>query len=317
MSRRAPSIAAAWLLTLSTIATPTIGETAEDAGPEPEAEQAWVDSSYEDVSARADEIANWVDGFFGHPIDIEDRASSQIRIRPQVEWDEQDGWDTKLRVTGRLKLPRTSDRLSVVFSSQDDDFDDEFYDPSIATDGDSAAGVQYQVRRKKRSSAYLFAGGKSGFNVKLGGRYRYQDDFIGTSSFRFSEEVFWVGGDGFTSRTRFDLNQPLGENTLLRWANRVDYGEETNGGEWNTRLAWLRRLDERSAFRLFGFVRGDTDPELLKARGLGMGFRRRYLRDWFYIEVEPRYAWRKRRPDDEREGVAQIKVRFEIIIGER
>ena len=284
--------------------------------PEPPEEESWVDTRYENISERADNLAIWVDNFFGHPREVEDEARSQIRIRPQVEWDEQDDWDVKLRATGRLELPRTSDRLSLVFTSQDDDFDGEFYDPSIATDRDSAAGIQYQVRGEKRSAAYLFAGLKSGPNVKLGGRYVFQDALVGTSTYRFSEEVFWVGGDGFTSRTRLDLNQPLSENALLRWANRVDYGEETNGGEWVTRLAWIRRFDQRSALRLFGFVRGETDPEILKSRGFGMGFRRRYLRDWFFVEIEPSYAWRKRKPDQEREGVAQVKVRFEIIIGE-
>ncbi|MDJ0877927.1 MAG: hypothetical protein QNI86_04910 [Halieaceae bacterium] len=292
---------------------PALADTQEP----PEEEESWVDSRYETVSKRADDLAIWVDNFFGHPREVEDEARSQIRIRPQVEWDEQDGWDVKLRATGRLRLPRTSDRLSLVFTSQDDDFDGEFYDPSIATDRDSAAGIQYQVRGEKRSAAYLFAGAKSGPNIKLGGRYIFQDELVGTSTYRFSEEVFWVGGDGFTSRTRLDLNQPLSENTLLRWANRVDYGEETNGAEWVTRLAWIRRFDQRSAVRLFGFVRGETDPEILKARGFGAGFRRRYLRDWFFIEIEPSYAWRKRRPDQDREGVAQVKVRFEIIIGER
>jgi hypothetical protein len=282
-----------------------------------EQEPSWADERREDMSAQANEFANWVDSFFGHPREIEDEARSQIRIRPQLDWDEEDGWDWKLRATGRLHLPRTSDRLSVVFSGNDGDFQEEFYDPSIATGDDSAAGVQYQVRRKKRSAAYLFAGAKSGPNVKLGGRYRFVDGLWENASYRFSEEVFWVGGDGFTSRTRLDLNQSLSENTLLRWANRVDYGEKTNGGEWVTRLSWIRRLSQRQAFRVFGFVRGDTDPELLKNRGVGLSLRRRWLRDWLFVELEPQYSWRKRRVDEDREGVAQVRLRLEILIGER
>lgn len=278
-------------------------------------EDNWLDSSYTYVDERADNLAEWVDSFFGHPRDVADEARSIIRIRPQFEWDEEDDTDWKLRATGRLYLPRTSDRLSVVFSGTDDEFDDEFYDPAMPTD-DSSGGIQYQVRRETRSSAYLFAGMKAGPKAKLGARYRYHAPLMENTRWRASEEVFWVGGDGFTSLTRFDIDHALADNKLLRWANRVEIGEETEGWEWRTRLSWIRRYDKRTAFRVFGDIRGETDPELLKSRGFGMGLRRRFIRDWLYWEIEPRYDWRKRRPELDREGVASVRLRLEAIIGE-
>lgn len=280
-------------------------------------EETWLDSGYDYVDERAHNLAEWVDSFFGHPRDVADEARSIIRIRPQFEWDEEDDTDWKLRATGRLYLPRTSDRLSVVFSGEDGDFDEEFYDPTMPT-GDSAGGIQYQVRRERRSSAYLFAGMKAGPKAKLGARYRYHAPLpmIENTRWRASEEVFWVGGDGFTSLTRFDIDHALAENKLLRWANRVEIGEETEGWEWRTRLSWIRRYGDRTAFRVFGDIRGETDPELLKSRGFGMGLRRNFLRDWLYWEIEPRYDWRKRRPEEDREGVASVRLRLEAIIGE-
>ena len=310
VSRSRMMLAAALLL-------PGAGSPSDAPASAAQAGEGWIDESREQLSQGADSIALWVDDFFGHPREVEDQARSRILIRPQVEWDEQDGWDWKLRATGRLDLPKTSDRLSVVFSGGDGNFDDDLYDPSIASGGDSAAGVQYQIRRQKRSTAYLFAGVKSGPKLKLGARYRFLGDLNEHLYYRFSEEVFWVGGDGFTSRTRLDFNRPLSQNTLLRWANRVDHGEETNGAEWRTRLAWIRRLDKRNALRVFGFVRGDSDPEILKSRGIGVGYRRRFLRDWLFLEIEPRYAWRKRKQEQDREGVAMVKLRFEVVIGER
>ncbi len=278
---------------------------------------SWLDRGYERIGSSGDELANWFDGFFGNAREVQDEASSLIRIRPQLDLDEQDGTDLKLRVNGKVHLPRASDRLSVVFSGEDGDFDEDFYDPGIASGGDSAAGVQYQVRRRKRSSAFLFAGFKSGPNVKVGARYRQDKPLWGDRSrYRFSEEVFFVPGDGFTSLTRFDIDHALSQSTLLRWANRVEWGEETRGAEWVTRLAWIRRYDADTAFRTFGFVRGDGDPEVLKSRGIGFGLRRRFGREWLFWEIEPSYAWRKRRPGDEREGVAAIKIRLEAVIGD-
>ena len=220
-------------------------------------EESWLDGSYENIDETSDDLAVWFDSFFGLPREVEEEASSIVRLRPELKWDEDDGTDLKLRVTGRVHLPRTSDRLSLVFSGEDGDFEDELYDPSVSTGGDSAAGLQYQVRRKKRSSAYLFAGLKAGPNVKLGGRYRIQDRLLEKGQYRFSEEVFWEGGDGFTSRTRLDLNRILAS------------------------------------------------------------YRQRWLRDWLFLEIEPRYGWQKGRFEPDREGVASVRLRLEAVIGER
>jgi hypothetical protein len=129
--------------------------------------------------------------------------------------------------------------------------------------------------------------------------------------------LFWVGGDGFGALTRMSIDHALSESTLLRWSNRLEYSEESNGAEWNTSGAWIWKLDQESAVRAFGFVRGESDPQLLKSRGFGLGYRRQFLRDWLHWEIEPRYAWRKNRPDQEREGVAMVKLRLEITFGGR
>jgi hypothetical protein len=260
-------------------------------------------------------MANWFDEFFGHARDIQDAPDSLVRIRPSYQWDEEDGSDWKLRVTGKLYLPKTSDRLSVVFLGDKGEPEDDFYDPALASDGSGSAGVQYQVRDENKSQAYLFAGVKSGPKAKLGARYQYLQPFMEVNRMRFSEEVFWVGGDGFGSLTRLDFDHLLNEKMLLRWANRAEIREDSEGWEWNTRLSWIRKLSDREAVRVFGFVRGDTDPRILRSRGVGIGFRRRFLRDWLFVELEPRYAWRKRLDEPDREGVASFEVRVEAMIG--
>jgi len=38
----------------------------------------------------------------------------------------------------------------------------------------------------------------------------------------FSEELCWIGGDGFGTLTRADIDHSLNDKTLLRWTNKVD-----------------------------------------------------------------------------------------------
>lgn len=281
-----------------------------------EQDQTWLDASYEGIDSRAEDLAHWFDNFFGHARDVQDSPDSSVRIRPGYTWDEEDGSDWKLRVTGKLYLPKASDRLSVVFLGDQGGSDDDFYDPALASDGSGSAGIQYQVRDEIKSSAYLFAGVKAGLKAKLGARYQYLQPFLEVNRMRFSEEVFWIGGDGFGSLTRLDFDHLLNEEMLLRWANKAEIREDSEGWEWNTRLSWIYRLSDREALRVFGFVRGDSDPRILRARGLGVGFRRRFLRDWLFWELEPSYAWRKRHDEPDRQGVAMVTVRVEAVIGD-
>jgi hypothetical protein len=294
-------------------------ETETDSETDPEAEGnadvGWLDRSHRGVSNRTDKLAVWADNFFGSPRSVEESPTSVLRLRPRYEWDEEEGSDWKLRVTGRLKLPRVNKRLSLVFIKDDGDPGSEFYDPGIASDGSDTAGLQYRLAKSDTSKVNLIAGFKGGPKGKLGGRYRYQVPFLKRNRFRFSEELFWIGGDGFGTLTRVDIDHSPDKSTLWRWANKGEYSEESNGVEWSTRLWRVVKLDEKSALSTFGFLNGETDQKILKNRGFGVSYRRQFLRDWLFWEIEPLYTWRKSRPEDEREGVAIIKLEFEMVFG--
>jgi len=291
-----------------------ISAPAEEVEVAEEGSKSWVDSGRDRLVHTADDLANWADGFFGNPqSDLEATATSRLRLRPEFRWDESDGEDWKLRATGRLHLPQVDRRLSLVFFGDDGDAEAEFYDPALSGDGDSSAGLQYEVARRKAHRVDLLAAMKSGPKGKVSARYRYQSHLWKKGRFRFSQEAFWIGGDGFGTLGRVDIDRRSGRDTLIRWANKAEYDEESEGVEWSSRLARIKRLNEKSAFRLFAFVRGETDPSLLESRGFGAAYRHRFLRDWIYWEVEPRYAWRKQRTFADREGAASVRLRLEIL----
>lgn len=302
----------AGLLATLAITAPVIAQ--EPASATDSDKSSWMDASHDRVVRTADDLANWADDFFGNPqSDLESAAASRIRLRPEFSWDEQDDTDWKLRASGRLRLPKVNERLSLVFFSNEDDIDQGFYDPALASAGESTVGLQLNIQEEKHSRVDIIAGAKSGPKGKLATRYRYQAPFWERNRARFSEELFWIGGDGFGVLTRLDLDHKWKPDTLIRWANKAEYSEESNGVEWNSRLAWIRKIDEKSAVRAFGFIRGDTDPDLLKSRGFGAAYRRNFMREWLYWEIEPRYAWRKNKPHKERDGVASIRFRIEIL----
>ncbi len=277
----------------------------------------WIDQRYASLTDRTEKLALWLDGFFSQSRSVEDTPESLLRLRTTYQWDEDDGSDWKLRATGRLFLPATSERLSLVFLGEEGEFESEFYDPGLVTDERSTVGVEYRLTDRERSRLDLTAGLRSGPKGKLGGRYRYQLPLGKRWRLRAGEELFWIGGDGFGTLTRLDLDRYLGAGALLRLAGRAEYSEESNGVEWDSRLILGRRLKDDRALRAFAFIKGETDPRYLKTRGFGAAYRRSFLRRWLYWEVEPRYQWRKDFPGDNRNGLFSVSARLEIVLGSR
>ena len=117
--------------------------------------------------------------------------------------------------------------------------------------------------------------------------------------------------------SQLNLDRALREDTLLRWSNRAVYGEETKEVEWRSRVALARRLRGEYKKRntvLTGFtsVKGFTDPSYIRNYRIGALLRSQIWRRYLFMEVEPSYNWRKNNEDDDRTGVWQIVVRFEI-----
>ena len=126
--------------------------------------------------------------------------------------------------------------------------------------------------------------------------------------------------DGRQNRVaQLDLFQALDSDDMLRWSNRVVYGEETQGAEWRTRLSWRQRLrDLEKSHQLvvayFGSINGATDPSLVKNYKLGVLLRRQVYRRYLFVELEPSYNLRKRKNDNQRKSIWALMLRFEIAL---
>jgi hypothetical protein len=270
----------------------------------------WVDDSYEYVTSRTDSLAVWLDSFFGTPTADLDSADSILRLRFESEWDQDDGVEQKVRVRGKLDLPAWDRRLSLVFS--EDDEDREALVPNSAA-ADDDVGLQYQLSRRERSRLYFTVGSNSSLDLKAALRYRYVYPIGENWRARFDERIYYKQDEGFGAITRGDLDYRVNDNRIVRWNNQVEYGEETEGLEWGTRLSYQLRLNEKEALSYFAGVSGETDPEFLdKGYSLGLSYRRNIFRRWIFIEVEPSQQWRKDAPGESRQSVSVLTLRLEF-----
>lgn len=273
----------------------------------------WVDDSHAYVTDQAQALTEWMDAFFGDPNYDVERAESLLRLELVDDWESDGGHDVKVRLRGKLQLPKISRRLNLVFSGQDSDFSDE-----ADRDVEDAVGLQYELREGGRSRIDLTMGLASG-NLRPGVKYRSEASIDERHSYRFVERLQYEDGEGFYSITQLELNRIQNEDSVWRFSNRGIWGENTDGVEWRTRLALRKRYnpDARRPYAItyFGAIRGVTRPDsFVKNYRLGLTWRKQVYRDFLFLELEPAVNYRRPNLNEDRDIVWGFVARFEIAL---
>ena len=201
--------------------------------------------------------------------------------------------------------------MDLVFS----DDDTAAADREERSDQDNIS-LQVNVRESSRSRFDATLGWSSGA-PKPGVRYRNEGDISEKSSYRYIQRLQWANDEQFFTQGQVDLFRQLDSDDVLRWSNRIKWGEETDGVEWRTRLSLFQRFYEETArpwaFNHFLTIRGETRPEsFVQNYRVGTVFRRQVYRDFLFFEVEPSANYRKPNYEEDRELAWQIVLRLEI-----
>ena len=273
----------------------------------------WVDDTHAYATNQAQDLTQWMDDFFGDTVNDLEQAESFVRLQLIDDWDAEDGHNFKVRVRGKVQLPKISKRLDLVFSEEENEQLDE--DERREED---RVSLQYKLVDREKSRFDLTLGWASS-NVRPGVRYRNEGPIGEVSSYRFLERLQWEDGEGVFSTTQVDLYRALDNDDLLRWSGRIKYGEETDGIEWRSKWALAQRYKEDTkrpiATNTFLVINGVTQREVYTTNyKLGFLFRRQMYRDFLFIELEPAYNYRRREYEDERAGVWSMVVRLEIAL---
>lgn len=292
----------------SFLAAPT---RAEDA-PLPPEDGAWVDSSHDYVSGRAQALVQWMDDFYGSDISDSETAHSRVRLRLETRWDEEDDLEFKVKIRAKVQLPNISKRVALVFEG---DGGDDFPTPGVADD-DTNVGLQFNLFDGNDDTLRwdLIGSVNSSAELRTGVRMRYYGSLRENFTTRWIQDFAYQTGDrGAFTKTQLDFFQLVDEHNQIALINRVEYGEDTYGVEWSTSLQWRRRLAETGALTYFVGMDGVTDPDALTENyGLGLNYRRNIYRDYLSIDIEPSHWWRRLDDWDSRYSVWAILVRLEI-----
>lgn len=296
-------------------------EIREISCPDPEEEaneeRGWLDRTHARLTYSLCEPAVWFDGFFGETRALEQNpVSTFVRWRNEVRWGENEGWRYRLRLNGNVILPRVSERIRLIIS-RDEDVRGEFDDgPTVEPSEErTRLGLRYIARDRPRSSLDFDGGIKWDLplNPFVSARYRYTYPLAERQRARWTQEAFWERDDGFGTTSRLDWEWQPDPGSLLRWTGRGKYSEVSNGVDWNSSVTWYKQLSMTHAVRAEAGAVGWTRPDLhVEEYFVNFRYRRRWLRDWLYYELQPEYAWVKEEGAASRDGRWRITFTLEI-----
>lgn len=293
------------LLTVSVFVglLPSLGVWAE------EQEKTWVDAQHKEIHTTLHSWANTIDEWVGEP-DPNQPATASLRIMLDSQWNHYDGFSTKPRIRGKIRLPTLKKHLSLVFG--DEDLDNESrdknylgkvykkplnknkrYDRSQTREDNASIALRWSDSIKRLGIyTHIDLGIRSGIDVYL--RFKAGKEWIITERFSTRlEQIYRYGSNSkHYLRTNFENKYRTSDNTFI--ANQLYLQSEHDIDEKNSwGNSFYRQHDFSNYKRLnYGiFIGGDIENKKFHINQYGpfISWRQPILRQWFFIQPELNY----------------------------
>ena len=271
----------------------------------------------------------WFDGLFGKGRKFNDNEFGG-KISIGFKQTERDGFDEKVRLRIKTKLPNISSRANAFVGRGDESafVSDSDQDPGglaetavrrqIDEESEWLVGLGFSNPKDRRKGFDFSIGAKisSGLNPYTRLRYRYQFKLPANHIFRASQTIFWRNDEGYGTTSNLNYSYLLGLNDILQWGFSGKFTEEEDQWEWVNSTNWYHRLKNDHAIVTRAFLRGEEEnTESLPEYGISLTYRRPFLREWVFLEGLVEHRWFRDSAAEPREGSLGAGLAFIMEFG--
>ncbi|MFT5135357.1 MAG: hypothetical protein ACI8XV_000383 [Arenicella sp.] len=290
----------------------------------------WIDGVREQAHLRLCRSVSWVDGLFGDKYEFDDDEFSG-KLSLGFRHDETEGFDPRLRVRIKSKLPNVSTRLNAfVGRVEEDSFvsNTEVAGGQVTTVGLRSAdddddewlvGLGYRNPNARSNGFDYSVGAKisSGLNPYVKVAHRHLFPVSESRFWRTTQTVFWRGDDGFGVSSNLDFTQLLSDRDILEWDTSTKFTEDSDQWEWISSTAWHHSFSKVKGISSRAYMRGEENtianiPEF----GLTFTYVQPFLRPWLLVETGVDFRWEKFDGNEEYKSAVRFGIQFQMVLGD-
>ncbi len=278
-------------------------------------EDSFIDWHKRELDSQVQRAAMWVDSFFQDPNYEAEVATSQLRIRPELHYRNEQGAKARLKFSLKLSLPNVNNRISLIAGHDPDEgkFEEAAEDPG----DNSIVGLQFFGKIRRNWHLSLSAGFKfNDFAMFVGPRARFIKAFSERSSYRFTQTVRWQTNNYWQFNSRLDLNHAFNDRFFFRQTFYGRWrGEKSDEVGYRTRVSSFltQRLKNLAGLQYEFTTIFHTQPDThVDQYRLSLRFRKRTSREWLYYEIAPEVSFED---DFDYKANPGIRLRVEFFYG--
>lgn len=261
--------------------------------------------------------ADYIDRFFGDQRLDEEGNDTRIKLSLGVRFQEEEQPDFITRANLRLRLPRTSEKVQLVFEDLVESDDPAGANDVLQDISDSGpeAALRYNLKRKRRVRLDADLGARLGSESQLYLRLRGTRTFELSPKWnlRLTEKLTWFTEDGWVSLSEIQWNKRMGWDWLLRINSELEWRQDRAGVRPAQQISVFKTFSRRRAVRLDVGGSWPEYPNIVERIYYVAFTHRRLLHsNWLYFEVKPGVEFPE---TDDYDSRFYLKVQLDIIFG--
>lgn len=261
----------------------------------------WLEEQRDDVSRGVSYVGRSFDDWLAGDVETEELNESYVQIRLNQRIGRHDAYFSNARISGRLDLPRASERWKLIFESENreqNSLRDQRLSNINASDFTGGFSYEHPERNGWRINHDIGVRGKLPLDIFYRLRSRYSVDLTEHWYLGFNNRIYYYNQDGWGQDSRVFFTRTINPVWNFRLETQVNYEHQERLTEFAQSFALHQQIGERENMvyevGLLGKNRPISEVDSYFAQ---MVYRRAIYEDWLVLEVVPqllfeyRYDW--------------------------
>ncbi|MFT4652789.1 MAG: hypothetical protein ACI82S_000431 [Patiriisocius sp.] len=273
----------------------------------------WLNNNYCYLKYGVDVAAITINDWFkGVDEDNITPASTKGRLRFGWEPRSTDFSEVDFRFKIRVKLPALEDRVELLFSDEEDDVSQQAVKAARSSElgsrDQAVLALQFKNQTNDRIS-YRIGFGR-GSQLYTRARFADQYKFTEQSTLRYFAETNYYSGDKLGFEANAEYGFVIDSSSAFEVSNSFRFRNNSSAWLWRHELQFLRLGENDSSYLFSASVEGTSKPSYREDQMLvSLRYKRKVLREWLFIEIEPFVLWLR---DEDFKASVGIAIRTEI-----